>query len=171
VKQEITDRYCADSLRVLIVWSPMMDADNEAAAREAAEMFGADVLQFYDPGRRVGRAYREKVFPDASRQALASLPDHHWLRERYSGLGESFATRPEWDIYLFYAPAIRWEGSPPVPTHFARHIGRFGVEGGDPRSVVWVDGYDRPPVEGALSAVLGGIAREMLRPAPRPAVH
>ncbi len=142
---------------VTIVWSPMMEGDSEAAAREAARMFkGSRVAHFYDPERRVGFAYRHDVFPNAYDEALATLPADHWLRDAMLEYGPAYSDRPEWDIYMFFGRDATWGESPPRPTHFIRHLGRI-LENGE--SLMWIDGYTQPPVEGDLVREVGRMAK------------
>jgi len=163
VKQELVDRYPSDSLAVFIVWSPMMPGDSEEAAREATEVFdGASVIQFYDPSRRVGNAFRRDVFPDAYDKGFASLPADHWLRESMPQMKSRYETSPEWDIYMFFDSSREWKKVPPTPTRFVRHLGRI-IEKGDERlSLMWINGYENPPVEGRLPTEVGRLAHELL---------
>jgi hypothetical protein len=164
VKQELVERYSSDSLTVFIVWSPMMPGDNEDAAREAAAMFDkANVTQFYDASRGVGNAFRHDVFPDAYEKAFASLPPDHWLRESMPQMKSRYATSPEWDIYMFFDGDAEWKRVPPHPTRFVRHLGRV-IEKDDERlSIMWINGYGSPPVEGTLPSEVGRLAHELLR--------
>jgi len=124
VKQKLADH---KNLDVTIVWSPMMESDNEAAARDAERMFkGTRVAQFYDPTRRVGLAFRRDVFPDAYQKVLTSLPAEHWLRTELIESGPDYSDQPEWDIYMFFDRGVKWADTPPRPFHFVRHMGRIG---------------------------------------------
>jgi hypothetical protein len=153
VKQELVGH---DGLEVTIVWSPMMDADDEGAAREAATIFaGSHVVHFYDPERRVGSAFRRDVFPKAYEQALATLPSDHWLHDALVEKGPAYGDRPEWDIYMFFDAGAKWIDAPPRPAHFVRHMGRI-IETDDGRlSLMWIDDYGKPPVEGVLAEEIG----------------
>lgn len=163
MKQELVDRYPSDSLAVTIVWSPMLSGDSEDAARKAATMFdGKDVSQFYDPDRKVGELFRHRVFPDAYKKGLASLPADHWLRESMPQMRERYETSPEWDIYMFFAPGLEWKKSPPHPTRFVRHLGRIVDVGEERFSLMWIDDYSNPPVEGHLQTEIGRLGRELM---------
>ncbi len=165
MKQELVDRYPGDSLAVTIVWSPMMSGDSEETARSAATMFDStQVEQFYDPARRVGNDFRRRVFPDAYEKILSSLPDDHWLRESMPEMKARYASSPEWDIYMFFAPALEWKDAPPRPTHFVRHLGRIIEKDGERLSLMWVDAYDNPPVEGNLRDEIARSGRALMRP-------
>ena len=154
-----------DSLAVTIVWSPMMPGDTEETARAAASMFdSARVTQFYDPQRLVGDVFREQVFPDAYKQGLASLPPDHWLRESMPQMKARYEAGPEWDIYMFFGPGVEWNDAPPRPTRFVRHLGRIIEKDGGRLSLMWIDGYYNPPVEGSLPTEIASLASELLRP-------
>ncbi|HXV13147.1 MAG TPA: hypothetical protein VEC56_02980 [Candidatus Krumholzibacteria bacterium] len=158
MKQKVVGRKGID---VTIVWAPMMEGDDEAAAREAARMFDKKhVAHFYDPERRVGLAYRREVFPNAYDEALASLPADHWLRDVLLERGREYGDRPEWDIYMFFDRGAKWMAAPPRPIHFVRHLGRVGENG---ESLMWVDGYGREPVEGDLANEIQRLAREVAK--------
>ncbi|HEU4365961.1 MAG TPA: hypothetical protein VFT13_10920 [Candidatus Krumholzibacteria bacterium] len=165
MKQELVDRYPGDSLVVTIVWSPMMPGDSEDAAREASRMFDSTrVEQCYDPNRRVGDVLRRRVFSHAYDQALASLPADHWLRESMPQMKSRYEKSPEWDIYMFFEPGLEWNDAPPRPTRFVRHLGRVIEKNGERLSLMWIDGYDNPPVEGNLPTEIGRLGRELLEP-------
>ncbi len=143
---------------VTLVWAPMMDADSEAAAREAARKFdGKHVAQFYDAERLVGLAFRRDVFPDAFEKGLASLPEDHWLRDSLIERGSDYGDRAEWDIYMFFARGTTWGETPPMPSHFVRHLGRITKNG---ESLMWIDDYANPPVEGDLVQEIGRMTKE-----------
>jgi hypothetical protein len=152
VKQELVKGKYKKKLHVTIVWTPMMESDSEETAREAAQMFaGTRVEQFYDPENRVGLAFRQQVFPDAHEKAIASLPPDHWLHAELVERGSDYGDRPEWDIYMFFDQGATWGDSAPRPFHFVRHLGRVGEEG---ESLMWIDDYSNPPVEGELAESL-----------------
>lgn len=165
MKQELVDRYPSDSLAVTIVWSPMMSGDSEETARVAATMFDpARVEQFYDPERHVGNAFRRLVFPDAYDKALSSLPSDHWLRESMPQMKDRYENGPEWDIYMFFDAGIEWKKAPPLPTRFVRHAGRMIEKDGERLSLMWVDDYSNPPVEGRLPVEMDRVASSLMHP-------
>lgn len=158
VKQKLADH---KNLDVTIVWSPMMESDNEAAARDAERMLkGTRVTHYYDPGRRVGLAFRRDVFPDAFEHAMASLPADHWLKHEFAVRGPDYSGQPEWDIYMFFDRGVKWAATPPRPFHFIRHMGRIGENG---ESLMWIDDYAKPPVEGDLIREVGRVYQEVTR--------
>jgi len=151
-----------DPKHVIIVWAPMMPGDDYAAARKATANFGNRATQFWDPNKEVGREYRTAVFSDAYEKMYASLPPDHPLREDMPRLKERYTTRPEWDIYMFFAPGVEWGATPPPPTRFVRHLGRIIEKEGERLSLMWVDDYASPPVEGNLSDEIGRLADDIL---------
>ena len=164
MKQELIGRGGKNKIDVTIVWAPMMESDDEASAHDAAKMFNrTGVAQFYDPQLRVGSAIREQVFPDAYQQALAALPDDHWLHETMVDHGPDYGNRPEWDIYMFFGPQAEWADSPPRPIHFVRHMGRVIETDQGRLSLMWIDDYSKPPVEGELKDAIARIKKEIER--------
>lgn len=161
VKQELIRRLHMSPEQVIIVWSSMMSGDDYAGARKVTAEFGNRATQFWDPNNEVGREYRTSVFPNAYEDVKASLPEDSWMHT-VAGLEHSFTTRPEWDIFMFFAPGVRWETTPPEPTRFIRHIGRRTFEDAGSLSVMWVDTYRSAPVRGELSNELGNLADDML---------
>lgn len=167
MQQELIDRYPDGSLAVFIVWAPMLESDNEAAARKASSFSAQRVKHFYDPGRQVGQRFRNQVFPNAFDEALASLPADHWMHEWMPQMKDRYAGGPEWDIYMFFAPGLKWLDTPPRPTRYVRHLGRIVERDNEMLSLMWIDAYSNPPVEGHLHAEIGRLGRELLRhPAP-----
>ena len=114
-----------------------------------------------NPQLRVGSAIREQVFPDAYEEALAGLPDDHWLQETMVDYGPDYGNRPEWDIYMFFGPEAEWTVSPPRPIHFVRHVGRVIETDKGRLSLMWIDDYSKPPVEGELKDAIARIKKEI----------
>ena len=160
VEREITRPYPADQVSAITVWIPMLQSDNEDAARSSATIFPPDrATQFYDSRQAVGWAYSGKTFQGFIDRAIKSLPPEHplaeHLRDRYE------RERPQWDLYMLYAPGVRWEASiesPPVPTHWIRHCGRIDGE----NSTYWRDTPDAPPREGNLFSAMREMAEQAL---------
>jgi hypothetical protein len=82
-------------LSVIVVWIPMMPADNAAAALVASRMFGDQVVQFFDDARHAGRAIATSI-----------------------GAPDEIA----WDMYLTYAPDADWLAGAPAPVAFAHQL-------------------------------------------------
>jgi hypothetical protein len=68
------------SLKVIVVWIPMLDSDELPAADEASTQFH-DLPQFWDGSKRLGKEVGRSV----------GAPD--WTA---------------WDVYLFYPPGAEW---------------------------------------------------------------
>ena len=85
---------------------------------------------------------------EAGKQAESLLPDprviHYWDSD--SSIGKLYGrqlTLPRgrqlaWDIYLVFAPGIRWEDEPPTPTGWMHQLGRDEryLEGGKLRVMI-----------------------------------
>jgi hypothetical protein len=137
---------------VLIIWAPMLQGDDERAAEAAARFFGyANARHFYDPGKLVGTAFRRDVFPRAVEMMRGSLPARHFAE---SALTRRDPDQPEWDIYMIFDPGVGWEAETPAPSRWVRQIARFGEPGHGLRSLMWINEYSRPPVEGDLGEEL-----------------
>jgi mercuric ion binding protein len=156
VRAALLDEHADARLELLVVWAPMLPGDDLAAARASSALVRhARVRQFYDPGRRVGSAFRAEVFPEAVARMRASLPPGHFLTR-------PFATRdpaqPEWDIYLFFGPDSEWAATAPPPRRFVRQVElREGRS-----SVLWKDDYAKAPIEASLEVELRRVAFELL---------
>lgn len=145
VQKEIVDRYPAARVSALSIWIPMLATDNEQAARASATIFPEDrAVQFYDGRQSVGWAYARGTFAGFIDRARKSLPPGHYLAEAFDD--PQRRNRPQWDLYMLYAPGVRWEQAPPVPTHWIRHCGRTDGQ----KSTYWVDSPDAAPREGNL---------------------
>ncbi len=162
VKSELVDRFPANKLDVIIVWAPMLESDSEAAAKETARMFdNTAVAQFYDPNILAGKAYRHDVFPDAYDKGVASLPNDHWLHEMIPDWGGELG--PEWDIYMFFDKKADWRETPPQPSRFVRHLGRIVEHGDEYLSLMWIDDYSNPPIEGNLYNEIRRLGDSMMK--------
>jgi hypothetical protein len=70
------------SLTPIVVWIPMLDADEQPAAEEASARFsGLAVPQFWDASKRLGK------------EVGRSIGAPEWTA---------------WDVYLFYPPGAEW---------------------------------------------------------------
>ncbi|HVC32922.1 MAG TPA: hypothetical protein VNL16_05380 [Chloroflexota bacterium] len=88
------------SFSVSLVWIPMLESDNETAAREEATLFAQPMVRhFWDADRQVGSAVARSL----------------------GGPGDAAC-----DIYLFFAPDIAWIGEPPSPTAWLHQLGDRG---------------------------------------------
>jgi hypothetical protein len=142
---------------VFIVWTPMVAGDDEDGAREAMVLFHSPrVRQYYDPDNRVGKLLRREVFPEAVAKMRSSVPPDHFFA---GALGHRPKDTPEWDIYMFYDPNVRWEERIPRPSRWVRQVARFAeAPGGDLVSLMWRNSYEDPPVEGDLAEQIAALA-------------
>lgn len=159
VRKEVTDRYPADRVGAVTIWIPMVPTDNEQAARASATIFPVDrAAQFYDARQSVGWAYSRYTFTSFISRARKSLPDGHYLAEAFDNPQEG--ERPQWDLYMLYAPGVRWDQAPPMPTHWIRHCGRTDGQ----ESTYWIDSPDTPPREGNLFQAVRQMADDAIGP-------
>jgi uncharacterized protein YceK len=98
VRKSIVDRFAERSVYAIVVWQPMLETDNEAAAKKASAIFdGTTAVQFYDPERIAGWAYERERFSRKWDEVEAALPPDHWLRAAHDRKPDR---GPEWDIYI-----------------------------------------------------------------------
>jgi hypothetical protein len=87
VQHSILRAFPGAELSASLVWVPMLDDDDEEAARlVAATISDARVLHFYDGANRAGKAIA-RLFGEKNRLA--------------------------WDIYLFFSHTAIWQNLPP----------------------------------------------------------
>ncbi|TAK22779.1 MAG: hypothetical protein EPO40_27995 [Myxococcaceae bacterium] len=91
-------RVGAPELRAYVVWLPVLEADDEAAARASAGRLRDPRVRHYWDGTR--------AFGLALGSALA-IPPPRVERGRSRGLA--------WDVYLVYPPASTWDATIPTP--------------------------------------------------------
>lgn len=166
VEKEITARYAASQVAAMIVWIPMLPTDNELAARGSATIFppppNERVTQFYDAQQTLGTRYAQQTFAGLYERARKSLTDDHWLATALDDRIEQ--KRPQWDLYMLYAPGVRWEESndaPPMPTHWIRHLGRRG-DASSSTSTYWQDTPESGPREGDLYEAIRAMADQAI---------
>jgi hypothetical protein len=158
VRRSIMDCFAGKGVHAIVVWEPMLEPDNEAAARHSSGIFaGTDAVQFYDPERHAGWAYERDPFSRKWDEVEAALPADHWLRETVDRRPDP---GPEWDLYMLYRPGVRWEDRPPKPDAFIRHIGRD--EQGQSR--YFRDGFNAPPATGDLYEAMERMGCDVLGP-------
>lgn len=100
----IFEEFSAYNLKGFAVWLPMMPGDNTQFARVEAETFKEyPVVHAWDPECRLGKLYAKTLNLRAS----------------------------AWDVYLLYAPGVRWdEHEPPQPTFWMHQLpGDTGADG------------------------------------------
>ena len=84
------------SLRVYIVWLPMLRSDHKADAEEASgEFTDSRVSYFWDSEKILGEAYSDRLN----------------------------LFRTAWDVYLLYGRAASWEEPAPDPDYWMHQLG------------------------------------------------
>ncbi len=128
MQTEIVKAGRSANVRVYFVWLPMLPGDNENEACSIARSFGSSrARHFYDPQRRAGIAFVEDHFQGYMREALATLPKGHPLRERLSRRAKVPASEsPLWDAVMFFAPGADWNSKSPRPDWWTKQIGFYG---------------------------------------------
>lgn len=168
IQAEILNRYDNDDIDVVIVWSPMLEGDDEDSARAAAAAFDDPrVTQFYDPERFIGYLYRFDVFPDAAAQMAASMPPSHPFHDAIVGRAEADRERPEWDIVMWFGRDQKWVKDAPPPSRFIRQFAHW-QEGLTTQSLMWIDDMKKAPVTGDLNDYVGSVMRDLIPPEPDP---
>jgi len=158
VRKSIIDRFAESGVFAVVVWQPMLEPDDEEAARIASGIFAeASAVQFYDPERLAGWAFEREQFSRKWDEVDAALPADHWLRQIVDSKPEP---APEWDIYMVYRPGVLWEDETPAPDAFIRHIGR----GSDGLSRFWRDNFNSPPEAADLFEAMESMGRDILEP-------
>ena len=100
VYDNVLEQVESDDLSVFAVWMPVLDSDNAAAGKDAESLLPDDrVTHYWDGGNSLGKLYGR----------LLTLPHGRQLA---------------WDIYFVFAPGIRWEEEPPLPTQWMHQLGR-----------------------------------------------
>lgn len=162
VEREIMARYPAEKVHATVVWVRMVGGDSAETARAASGIIArTNSTHFYDDAQAIGRAYTRGPYADMGKRAKASLPPGHWLVKDWENHPPD---APQWDLYMLYAPGVKWEGAespPPMPAAWIRHIGRTG-QGRDGPSVYWRDTPDKPPREGDLYDAMRAMADETM---------
>jgi hypothetical protein len=166
VQKELVARYPADELDTIVVWIPMLRSDNETAARAASAIFQPQrATLFYDARQAVGWAYARHSFAGFVDRARRSIPEGHWLAPSFENRADD---RPQWDLYMLYAPGIRWtDEAPPEPTHWIRHCGRTNHA----TSVFWRDSIDDGPREADLHRAMREMADDAMKPTTPPRIE
>lgn len=94
-------------LSVHTVWMPVLQGDDEAAARKSRALLSDPrVKHYWTPVRDLGMAYGKVVRLPGSRELA-------------------------WDIYFAYRPGVTWEDAPPEPDGWVHQLGRDDAHLGD----------------------------------------
>jgi hypothetical protein len=89
-------------IQVFVLWVRALANDSVEAADAALSQFRDHRVRHYweeEDGWSVAGAFRPVV-----------------------GLGSIDSAEIAWDVYLFYPPNVRWEGTPPVPIDWAHNL-------------------------------------------------
>ena len=116
MQRSVLDAHPGDDLAVAVVWLPMLPADDERAAQEAAHLVADPrVRHFYDGERRAGRAIAGSLGTDGAAGQIA------------------------WDMYLFYDRHARWPAAgAAAPPHSVDWLHQLrGRAWADPRRYRW----------------------------------
>lgn len=146
--KEAVEVYSRDELKVIVIWIPMLGSDNEYSARQAARMFtDPGVIQFYDANRLSGIAYSRDMFFPHRADAIAAIPEGHFLKERLAAMRDVQPEQmPLWDAALFYPKGTTWGASAPLTDLWSKQL-MFVGGGSGQQSTFWVDSLKQPPVE------------------------
>lgn len=133
----------AQDAELIVVWVFMLPSDNESEGRKAAQLFDfPGARHFYDGQNEIGRLLRAEQFPNAIRDALATLPAEHPMRK---SLEERKNLPPEkmrvWDSVLIFPPGARWDEHTPKPDWSTVQTGsRIEEKPGHSKVVFWKNG-------------------------------
>lgn len=138
-------------MSITIVWLPMLESDDESAARRASQMFSdMRVRQFYDPRRLSGLAASNEAFPAGClHDVLEATPAEHPLHARLKEWAASNAEPPAlWDAALFYQPDAEWGDHVPTPARWSKQVGFHGSAApGEPSGIFLHNSCHAPPVD------------------------
>lgn len=152
VLESVVQAYPETDLDIHVVWVPMLDSDNESAAREISGMFDDPrVHQYWDPKRRSGTSYSAHVFPtylaDIHKGLDATLPADHWWREQKR---DWKAVKPEnaplWDVAFLYDAGAKWDEHPPTPRDTVKQVFFYGPQSNG-KSGMFCSGFKKPPLD------------------------
>ncbi len=104
MKRHVLEKIPDPSLRVYVVWAPVLsrlspEALAGAACSSSRRLADPRVKHFLDPDWRVAKPY------GATLPGLQLPP------------GE-----PAWDVFLVFGSATRWEEAPPLPAHWMHQL-------------------------------------------------
>ena len=97
VQNDVLEVISDPDLRVYAVWEPILKKDNEESAKQAPSLIpDPRVTHFWTPSRDVGTMFQAPI---------------------------GLESEPAWDVYLVYAPGVRWGDSVPVPDTYQHQLG------------------------------------------------
>jgi hypothetical protein len=99
VREDVLEQVDSEDLSVIAVWMPVLGSDNADEGIKAESLLPDDrATHYWDEDRNLGNLYGR----------LLTLPRNRKLA---------------WDIYFVYAPGVRWEDQPPLPTFWMHRLG------------------------------------------------
>ncbi len=98
VQKDVFEKIQGPDFAAYAVWEPILKTDDERSSRKATILFSDDrVSHYWVNTKDVGRLFQGAI---------------------------DLVSEPAWDVYLVYAPGIRWEDEkPPRPTYFQHQLG------------------------------------------------
>ena len=100
VHENVLQQVASDDLYVIAVWMPVLASDNAEAGKQAEPLLpDPRVAHYWDGENSLGKLYGRQLTLPRGRQLA-------------------------WDIYFVYAPGVRWEDEPPVPTAWMHQMAR-----------------------------------------------
>lgn len=99
VQKDVIDQLIGKPVRTFVVWTPVLFSDTRDDALAATKEFrGTFVEQFWDPARKLGRAYA-KVVDLPAKRSLA------------------------WDVHFVHRASDSWQEVPPRPFDWMHQLG------------------------------------------------
>ena len=170
--KSVVEAYPDEDIRVLVVWMPMLESDNEEAAVKRSAMFkDPRVAQFWDPNRLAGIAYHRDVFPTAIKDAFAAATTDHPLYETLKSRADAKPEdQPFWDVAFLYKPGATWQGSPTKPDAWTKQVAYFGKQEDGASAYFFRNDYTKPPVTSDWVEELSLLMKSLMGrdPAARP---
>ena len=109
IRDEVMKEIPDGRLRLFVIWEPILPKDGVDALEDSSEMVKDEwrALQFWDPNAESGK--------------------------RIKKLLDLKIVNPAWDIYMLYAPGVKWENNTaPTPSYWMHQI-TFMPGGADER--------------------------------------
>ncbi len=99
MQESVLDKLKSDSLRVYVVWTPLLREDNRTAAGQSlAYITDERATHFWDEDKSLGLSFGK----------LVTLPRQRELA---------------WDVYFVFDGEAEWTQSPPQPTVWMHQLG------------------------------------------------
>jgi hypothetical protein len=96
VERTVLSRIHSKDLIAFVVWVPQLGGTNGAAIQASRILFDSRTEHYWDGSDVTGREFSE----------VLKTPG------------------PAWDVYLLYAPGVRWASDlPPMPTYWMQQLG------------------------------------------------